>query len=356
MVLHDGSEFAFEPCLGLSILERIQKTLEFSHVNKVVWLGLDAGTPESTSKLEEAKWEELPIGEPYYLIPSSSPVDRTCLAEKGGFNPLSTFKKNSDQFEMCSSESVVEPFQIESKRDLRKSKKLLLNSLRKPIDGLTSRHLNRHISLAITPLLLKIGWAPNVFTLIFLGLGILAAFFASQGQSPLALVLAGVLVQAQSILDGCDGEMARLTYRFSKSGQWLDSIGDDITNYAFCFALAMGQHKVLGHTWILVAAFIVLAMQLIASGLLYKRMIKMGTGDLLAIPEAVAQFDPNTLFGKVASAVRQVMKRDTFVFVLALLTAFQLPLLAFSLFGLGTLVMFFGVLANEKALNKLDKI
>ena len=35
--------------------------------------------------------------------------------------------------------------------------------------------------------------------------------------------------------------MARLTYRFSHLGQWLDSVGDDLTNYLFCIALALGQ-------------------------------------------------------------------------------------------------------------------
>ena len=34
--------------------------------------------------------------------------------------------------------------------------------------------------------------------------------------------------------------MARLTFQYSKVGEWLDTVGDDITNYAYCMALAVG--------------------------------------------------------------------------------------------------------------------
>src|SRR5262249_10786136 len=41
-----------------------------------------------------------------------------------------------------------------------------------------------------------------------------------------------VLAQAQSILDGCDGELARVRLQQSAIGEWLDTIGDDVLHLA----------------------------------------------------------------------------------------------------------------------------
>jgi len=41
------------------------------------------------------------------------------------------------------------------------------------------------------------------------------------------LALGALLVQLQSILDGCDGEIARLKFKSSKIGEWLDNVLDD---------------------------------------------------------------------------------------------------------------------------------
>jgi len=49
------------------------------------------------------------------------------------------------------------------------------------------------------------------------------------------LFLGGLLVQIQSVLDGCDGEISRLKYLRSRSGEWLDQVFDDAVNLG-CFA------------------------------------------------------------------------------------------------------------------------
>ena len=108
----------------------------------------------------------------------------------------------------------------------------LLLSLRKPIDGLISRNLNRHISTFITSYLVRTGVSPNVLTLLFLGIGLLGAGFAYMAEPWWALVLAGFLFQAQSVLDGVMVK-SRLTYQFSHV-VWLDGVGGDITNSCSC--------------------------------------------------------------------------------------------------------------------------
>jgi phosphatidylglycerophosphate synthase len=231
----------------------------------------------------------------------------------------------------------------------------LLLSLRKPIDGFVSRNLNRYMSLFCSSLLVRTGITPNMVTISIGVLGIVAAFIVGQGQPWWMLVLAGLLFQVQSVLDGCDGEIARLTYTFSDVGQWLDTVGDDVTNYAFCFGLAYGQAVVLGRSDLMAFGALTLAVQVAMSFILYRRMIRMGIGDLMAIPDTVtSRAKSDGTFGKLLKAIREATRRDTFILIIASLTALQLPLVAFFLFALGTYPTFIAVLVNERRLARQE--
>lgn len=124
----------------------------------------------------------------------------------------------------------------------RRAERLLLGSLLKPTDGLVSRHLNRKISLWITSHLLNSSITPNQMTLIAAVFGLLGVWFAWQG-SVWPLVLGALLLQVQSILDGCDGELARLKYLRGRLGEWLDQISDDVINIGFLAAVGLALHR-----------------------------------------------------------------------------------------------------------------
>ena len=109
------------------------------------------------------------------------------------------------------------------------AERLLLRTLFKPTDGMISRALNRRVSLWVTRHLLGTAVTPNQMTAVaaVFGLAGIAAVFAwgMRGLIPGAL-----LVQMQSILDGCDGELSRLKYLRSRVGEWLDQVLDDVVN------------------------------------------------------------------------------------------------------------------------------
>ena len=218
-----------------------------------------------------------------------------------------------------------------------------------------SRHLNRHVSLFFSRFLVRLGWPPNLFTVFFMAIGATSGVLVAFAEHWWALALGGLLFQLQSILDGCDGEIARLTFRFSHAGQWLDSIGDDLTNYAFCIGLAIGQARILDASWLYVLGFLTLFFQLAATGILYRRMILFGTGDLLAVPDMVSGGENDSWWGKVLKGLRLLAKRDTFVFIVATLAALQLPLAAFFTFAAGTYPMFLGVVVNDLRVSRTMK-
>ena len=102
----------------------------------------------------------------------------------------------------------------------------------KPTDGLYAR-MNRRISIPISRQLIRYPITPNMVTLFTLGVSLLAGvFFALGGYWN--TVMGALLSVWASILDGCDGEVARLKLQVSKLGCWLETICDYLY-YLFIF-------------------------------------------------------------------------------------------------------------------------
>jgi len=118
----------------------------------------------------------------------------------------------------------------------------LLRSLRKDTDGPVSRHLNRYISLALTRYLARWGVHPNAITSFVLVLSLVAVALAVSA-SPAALAGAGLLFQIASIVDGCDGEVARLTFRTSRLGGFFDTVADNVRYGLFYGALGVALYR-----------------------------------------------------------------------------------------------------------------
>jgi len=122
---------------------------------------------------------------------------------------------------------------IDTPHDLERAERLLYGALTKPHDGLISRTLNRRLSIGlITPLLLRIrpSITPNQVSALSFAIGLVASlcFFLQHA------VLGGVAIQLASVVDGCDGEIARLKKAQSPFGGFLDAVLD---RYADSFIL-----------------------------------------------------------------------------------------------------------------------
>lgn len=116
---------------------------------------------------------------------------------------------------------------------LRNATRSIVRSTAKPGDGMISRHCNRPLSQAASAMLLRFGWIrPGHATLLTL-LTALAMLASLLTGTPGGLVAGAVLFQIASVVDGIDGEIARATFRSSKTGASLDSIIDAFTNVAF---------------------------------------------------------------------------------------------------------------------------
>ena len=115
----------------------------------------------------------------------------------------------------------------------------------KDTDGFMARHFDRHISGTISRFLLKTPITPNQITVAVTALGVGAGFCMAQpGYNP--KLLGSLLFLLTSILDGCDGEIARAKKMTSKLGGWLDLWGDNVVHIAVFYGLGVGLYK---DTW-----------------------------------------------------------------------------------------------------------
>ncbi len=109
----------------------------------------------------------------------------------------------------------------------------------KPQDGIVSRYLNRPISRVVTGVLLKFPISPNAWTMSILALPVMASVFLVRGNY-IGIVTGAALFQVYSILDGCDGEIARAKNLESKFGAQLDYFCDHMASILFVVALGIG--------------------------------------------------------------------------------------------------------------------
>ncbi len=124
----------------------------------------------------------------------------------------------------------------------------LLRSLIKDTEGFMSRHVERRVSLAITRRLVSTRITPNAMTLVSLTIGLLGAPFFLSTQ-PLLQLAGSLLFLTHSILDGCDGELARLKFQESPTGARLDFWGDNLVHVAVFGCMALGWAVAAASLW-----------------------------------------------------------------------------------------------------------
>ena len=127
---------------------------------------------------------------------------------------------------------------VGSEEDRLAAERKLDRWLVKPTDGLFAQ-MNRRISIPISRQLIKFPISPNMVTYFTLGVSFAAGVYYALGGY-WNVIIGSMLGLWASILDGCDGEVARLKLQSSAFGCWLETVCDYLY-YLFIFAgMAIG--------------------------------------------------------------------------------------------------------------------
>jgi phosphatidylglycerophosphate synthase len=211
---------------------------------------------------------------------------------------------------------VIAGLELTDDETRRRAEWTLIRRMNKSFEGPVDALINWRISMRITRVLShrSLAVTPNQVTICAILVGIAAAAVATTGTY-LGFVAAAALLQLNSILDSVDGELARLRFQYSKLGQWLDNISDDLVDNLFIVAVGY----TLGGAWFVLA--VIAASERIAVSIVtyldvYRRT---GTGDVFAFrwwfeKEKVTA---DEIYDPTSPVVwfRSLGRRDTYVFV-----------------------------------------
>jgi phosphatidylglycerophosphate synthase len=221
--------------------------------------------------------------------------------------------------------------------DLPFAEQTIRRSSYKDTDNKVAR-ANRSMSLPISVALIRTPLTANQLSVALVAIGFYSAWLFSTGHY-LAGVLAGFLSLAASVLDGCDGEIARLKYQESALGCWIETFGDYSYYIAIFTGLTIGAVRRTGWQAFYWLGAIALAGTLIAFALLIflRNRITSGQPDKL---HSIAK----TRFKSEPTWWSRIIWRISFV---ATRSAMPYGIFALSLLGLLPLVVVLAAIGSN---------
>ena len=129
--------------------------------------------------------------------------------------------------------------------DIPHAEHTIRRSIFKDTDAGMAR-FNRRISLPISIALIRTPLTANQLSILLVAVGFYSGWLFSIGHYG-AAVLAAFLSLAASILDGSDGEIARLKYQESPLGCWIETFGDYSYYIAIFIGITVGAVRQTGH-------------------------------------------------------------------------------------------------------------
>ena len=115
----------------------------------------------------------------------------------------------------------------------------LLKATTSASDGIVDRFFNRPVSRLITRKLLETNASPNIVSLVAIAIGLVAGLLLAIPRQEFA-VFGALLFQFSAVLDCSDGDIARLHFKESLLGKWLDIVGDQIVHIAIFVGIGFG--------------------------------------------------------------------------------------------------------------------
>jgi choline kinase/phosphatidylglycerophosphate synthase len=196
---------------------------------------------------------------------------------------------------------------VDTPEDLRRARFLLRKSLTKHSDGPISRYLNRPISSRISMAIAPLRISPNLLSIIAFLAGLAGALMVAEGRG----FIGAVLIHSASVLDGVDGEVARLSIRASPRGALFDGVLDRFADAAILAGLGV---------WSLTATIEPGRLIILTVAATTGALLSMATKDRVAAVGLMRA--PERLIGFLMAG------RDGRLFVVALGAVLALPVLA----------------------------
>ena len=245
----------------------------------------------------------------------------------------------------------------ESQADLAKAERLLFQSLIKPTESFLSKNFERKVSLAITRRLLNSRITPNQISIFSILLG-LASGLLFLGEHRLTHVSGALLLLFSSIVDGCDGEVARLKFQESRLGSLLDFLGDNLVHVTVFFCIGLGLFR-RGEGSVYLGLGILAALGTFASAFAVFRRVFHGNGSaIITFSTPVRGEEMDRAKGRLRRQIEfadKISNRDFIYLILGLAALGGLWIYAW-LSALGSMFYFFYLLYLYRRMGRLSRV
>src|SRR5437762_12248302 len=119
---------------------------------------------------------------------------------------------------------------------VREAERRLWASLGSSADGIVDRFLNRPLGRYLSKILIRAPFSPNQVSIVSTLVGILSRWSLATGY----FISGALLLQLSAIIDCVDGDLARVFYKESRLGKWLDLVGDQLVHVAVFAGMGWG--------------------------------------------------------------------------------------------------------------------
>ena len=174
------------------------------------------------------------------------------------------------------------------------------------------------MSLPLSKLLIRTSLTPNAVSILINLIGVLCGPFYALGHP----VLGALFMQAATVLDRCDGEVARIKLMETKKGQWVDTISDQFTVLSFLIGVPLGYYLQTGSTVaIVLGSYNIIVFTLFLIWSFYFLVKYTDSGSLVAYFEVDKHIDPEELSAlrKLISRLRPLGRRNYYSAILVLI-------------------------------------
>lgn len=115
-------------------------------------------------------------------------------------------------------------------------------SLTSSADGFVDKHFNRPVGRFLSKVLIHTPISPNQVSVAATLIGLLSAWCFAAGSTRLA-IWGAILLQISAIVDCVDGDLARVLFKESPLGKWLDIVGDQVVHIGVFVCIGVGLYR-----------------------------------------------------------------------------------------------------------------
>jgi phosphatidylglycerophosphate synthase len=155
----------------------------------------------------------------------------------------------------------------------RQAERALWKSLHSASDGWVDRYFNRPVGRLWSKLLIHTPVTANQVSVVSILLGVWSGWWFARGDTASA-VTGALLLQLSAILDCTDGDIARVLFKESPLGKWLDLVGDQFVHLAVFAGIPLGLYRQgLEAPWLVLGASAVVGV-LVSFGVVLRGWLK----------------------------------------------------------------------------------